>query len=249
MALHPLAVRFAEVADAYERGRPGYSAEAIAQIAAKLGLSAGSAVLDLAAGTGKLTRGLLAYGLDVTAVEPQAPLRELLAGVVGAERALDGTAEAIPLADATMAAVTVADAFHWFEAAAALPEIARVLEPGGSLAVLITYPDWSGASWAHELGSMLAGARPEHPHFNGPPWQQAVRASGLWQEPSEIVVASPQPIDASRIVDYLASFSWVAAMAAEDRQAFLSRGRELIETGSAPAEMPMLASVGVAKLL
>src|SRR5947209_5577968 len=107
MPLHPLAENFASVAQAYERGRPEYPPAAIGALAAELGLAAHASVLDLAAGTGKLTRALVAAGLDVVAVEPQGPLREALAGSVGEERVLDGLAERIPLPDDSLDAVTV----------------------------------------------------------------------------------------------------------------------------------------------
>src|SRR5437868_12217076 len=111
MGMHPLAAQFAELADVYERGRPGYPPAVVGALAAELGLAPGARVLDLAAGTGKLTRALLAGGLDVLAVEPQAALRDVLARRIGAERVHDGVAEAIPLADASVDAVTVSDAF------------------------------------------------------------------------------------------------------------------------------------------
>src|SRR3954469_5085924 len=107
MALHPLSERFAEVADVYERGRPDYAPGVVGAVAAELGIAAGTPVLDLAAGTGKLTRALLAFGLDVIAVEPQAPLRELLAADIGDDRVREGFAEDIPLPDGSVAAVTV----------------------------------------------------------------------------------------------------------------------------------------------
>ena len=178
MPLHPLAENFASVADAYERGRPEYPRAAIGALTAELGLTPGARVLDLAAGTGKLTRALVAAGLDVVAVEPQGALREALAASVGEERVLDGFAEQIPLADDSLDAVTVADAIHWFDHAPALTEISRVLRRGGGLAVLVTAADWSGASWADELGRMLMDLRPDHPQFDGRPWQESVRASG-----------------------------------------------------------------------
>ncbi len=168
MTLHPLAKRFAAVADAYEHGRPDYPPAVVGALAAELGVGFGARVLDLAAGTGKLTGPLLVAGFDVVAVEPQAPLRERLAAIVGSERVREGLAEAIPLADASVDAVTVADAFHWFNQAEALAEIRRVLRPGGGLALLTSMPDWSGATWAHELGTMINDLRPEHPYFDGP---------------------------------------------------------------------------------
>jgi ubiquinone/menaquinone biosynthesis C-methylase UbiE len=132
--LHPLATNFASVADVYERGRPDYPPAAIGALAAELQLAPGARVLDLAAGTGKLTRALLAAGLDVVAVEPQGPLRETLIASVGSERVFEGLAEEIPLADASVDAVTVADAIHWFDPGPALTEMRRVLRPGGGLA-------------------------------------------------------------------------------------------------------------------
>lgn len=114
-------------------------------------------VLDLAAGTGKLTASLVALGHRVTAVEPDAGmLAELRAGVPQAT-ALSGTAEAIPLPDGSVDAVTVGQAFHWFDQERALPEIARVLRPGGVLAALWNTDD-DRVEWIAELGR-IAGSR------------------------------------------------------------------------------------------
>ena len=248
MALHPLAARFAEVADAYERGRPEYPPAVAGALAAELRIPPGGRVLDLAAGTGKLTRALLGIGLDVVAVEPQEPLRELLAARIGAERVRDGVAEAIPLPDASVAAVTVADGFHWFDHAAALAEIARVLQPGGGLAVLSTVPDWSGTSWADEVGTLLMGLRPEHPHFDGPPWQDAVRAQGGWTELREVRVTASQPASPEQVVDHVGSMSWVAALPEEQRAETLARVREVVSAGETPPEMPVLVVIGLTAL-
>lgn len=248
MSLHPLAERFASVADHYERGRPEYAPAAVGALMGELELRPGAAVLDLAAGTGKLTRALLAAGLDVVAVEPQAPLRDVLARTVGAERVRDGLAEAIPLADGSVQAVSVGDAFHWFDQAAALAEIRRVLGPRGGFAVVTTLPDWSGASWAHELGSLVAETRPEHPYFDGPPWQEAVRASGCWTNLREVRVTSSRATDTGQIVDHLASMSWMAALPETRRNAAIEQMRTLIEQGEAPAEMPIHVVLGLAEL-
>jgi SAM-dependent methyltransferase len=245
VTLHPLAEQFSSVAGAYQRGRPEYAPAVVGALAAELRITPRAAVLDLGAGTGKLTRALLAAGFDVVAVEPQAPLREALAACVGAEFALDGVAEAIPLPDESVDAVTVADAFHWFDRAAALAEIRRVLRPGGGLALLSTVPDWSGASWAHELGAMIQRLRPEHPHFDGPPWQDAVRAAGGWSAPREIRVTTSHPADPARIVDYVASVSWVAAMLENQRAATLAQVGALVEAGETPAELPVHVVIGL----
>jgi SAM-dependent methyltransferase len=248
MSLHPLAERFASVAENYERGRPEYAPAVVGALAAELGLARGARVLDLAAGTGKLTRALLAAELDVIAVEPQAALREVLAAGVGERRVREGLAEAIPLPNSSVRAVTVADAFHWFDHGKALAEIRRVLEPGGGLAVIATVPDWGGASWAHEIGTLIADLRPEHPHFDGPPWQDVVHAGGHWNEVREVRVTCSQPAEPERIVDHMISMSWVAAMPPAKRADTVARMRALIEDGETPAEMPVHVVLGLASL-
>lgn len=245
MTLHPLATGFAEVADAYERGRPEYAPAVVGAIAAELRIPSGASVLDLAAGTGKLTRALLDGGLGVVAVEPQAPLREILAANIGEEHVREGLAEAIPLPDASVAAVTVADAFHWFDHAPALAEIRRVLQPGGGLAVLSTVPDWSGASWAHEVGTLMAGLRPEHPHYDGPPWQDAVRAAEGWGAPREIRLTSSQPALPEQFVDYIGSISWVAALPEEQRTGTLEQIQALVSAGETPPELLVHVVIGL----
>jgi SAM-dependent methyltransferase len=248
MTLHPLAAQFAGVADAYERGRPEYAPAVVGAITSELGVGPDGRVLDLAAGTGKLTRALVHAGLDVVAVEPQAALRELLVAGVGAERVREGIAESIPIEDRSVQAVTVADAFHWFDPVRALAEIRRVLEPGGGLAVLTAGHDWREASWAHDVGELLSGLRPEHPHFDGPPWQDAVRAAGGWSEPREILVRTAAPATPETFVDYLASLSWIAALPEGGRGALLDRARAIITAGHTPPEMRVSVVIGVSSL-
>jgi SAM-dependent methyltransferase len=249
VTLHPLSTHFAAVAGAYERGRAEYAPAVIARLSAELHLPAGAPVLDLAAGTGKLTRALLAGGLDVIAVEPQPSLRALLAASVGAERVQEGTAEAIPLPDRSVAAVTVADAFHWFDHHAAVREIGRVLRPGGGLAVISTLPDWSGASWSHEVGTLLLDLRPEHPQFDGPSWQQAVLEAGGWTAPRELDVTTMHAAQPERIVDFIASISWMAALPEDQRSETLARIAAIVAAGETPAELPVRVVIGLTALV
>jgi len=237
--LHPLASRFAGVAESYERGRPDYPPAVVGVLMAELGLAPGDPVADLAAGTGKLTRALVAGGLDVVGIEPLEGMRAVLAERVGEDRAVAGIAEAIPLPDGSQRAVTVADGFHWFDAPAALADIARVLGPGGGLALLSTVPDWTGASWAHELGTLIGEMRPEHPYFDGPSWEDAVAAAGGWNVPREIRVTVDRPAYPEAIPDYLQSMSWVAAMEDEARGEMVARAARLVEEGETPAELPV----------
>ncbi|WP_053715839.1 class I SAM-dependent methyltransferase [Saccharothrix sp. NRRL B-16348] len=126
---------FGAHASAYAQHRPDYPAEAVRWVLEPLG-EGPHQVLDLGAGTGKLTGVLLAQGHHVTAVEPDEAMLSELVRHHGAARALPGSAERIPVPDGTVDAVVVGQAFHWFDPTRAMPEIARVLRPGGVLAAL-----------------------------------------------------------------------------------------------------------------
>ncbi|HEX2902405.1 MAG TPA: class I SAM-dependent methyltransferase [Jatrophihabitans sp.] len=138
---------FGQQADRYERYRPGYPAEAV-----DFALAAGHPghILDLAAGTGKLTRALLHRAELVTAVEPDPEMRAVLADRLPGVQALAGSAERIPLPDASVDAVLVGQAFHWFDRPAADRELARVLTPGGLVGLLWNFPD-RGVPWVPQI--------------------------------------------------------------------------------------------------
>jgi SAM-dependent methyltransferase len=142
---------FDAVAVEYERARPSDPPEAARWL---VEAGPGLRVIDLAAGTGKLTRVLAGLGYDVTAVEPLAGMREQLEAAVPGIPVLEGTAEAIPVADASADAVLVGQAFHWFDAPAALDEIGRVLRPGGVLGLLWNLRDDS-VDWMQPLNQLL----------------------------------------------------------------------------------------------
>ena len=153
---------FSTVSDQYERGRPGYPPAAVEWIAAGAGLGPGSVVVDLAAGTGKLTRVLTGTGARVIAVEPIAEMRAQLTTMLPGVEALEGTAEVMGLPDGSADAVTVAQAFHWFATDEALAEIARVLRPGGWLALVWNEGD-SNQPLQAEIRRVLAPYEGETP--------------------------------------------------------------------------------------
>jgi SAM-dependent methyltransferase len=184
-------------------------------------------VLELGAGTGSLARALLAGGLEVTALEPLEAMRRVLAGAIGSERTLAGVAEQIPLADGSVHGVVAADAFHWFDEARAMPEIRRVLRPGGGAAILRTFPVLE-EPWSQALGEMLVRERGEHPAFSERGAAAALEEDGAFGPVSERLVSCEQLSDRARILDYVASVSWVGALPAERRQQLLANADALL---------------------
>jgi SAM-dependent methyltransferase len=159
------AARFGDVADRYERARPLYPVAALSELAGRCGLRRGTPVVDLGAGTGKLTRQLVALGADVIAVEPSAGMRRRLEAEVPGVRVLDGTAEDIPLPNGSVEIVTAGQAFHWFDTSRALDEVARVLRPAGWLALVWNErPEsgWAAGLWdlRRQLTNAAAGTYP-----------------------------------------------------------------------------------------
>jgi SAM-dependent methyltransferase len=127
---------FGRAARDYELGRPGWPEPLLDEVAGELGLGPESRVLDLAAGTGKLTRLLVPRFRHVVAVEPDAAMLAVLAEVVPEAEPLAGSAEAIPLPDDAVDAVFVAEAFHWFASDGTVAEIVRVLRRRGGLVLM-----------------------------------------------------------------------------------------------------------------
>ena len=147
---HEQASSFGQAAQAYERGRPGYPEAALDWL-----LPAGAVdVVDLGAGTGKLTRQLVGRGLQVVAVEPSAGMRDELTTALPGVTALPGAAENIPLPDSSADAVLVAQAWHWVDPAAGVPEVARVLRPGGRLGLIWNFRD-DTVDWVAALGRSM----------------------------------------------------------------------------------------------
>jgi hypothetical protein len=120
--------------------------------------------------------------------------------------------------------------------------------PAFLLAVLSAVPDWSGASWAHEVGTLIAGMRTAHPKFDGPAWQESVRGAGGWSEPPEVGVVTSQPTTPERMVDYVASMSWIASLGEDQRAETLEKLSAIISAGETPAELPVHAAIGLTAL-
>lgn len=243
MTIHPTAAAgFSVAAGAYERGRPGYPDEAVAWLVGRLGLRPGRTVLDLAAGTGKLTRQLVETGVEVVAVEPVDEMRAELEAAVSSVRSLAGSAEAIPLPDGSIDAVTVAQAFHWFDRERAFVEIHRVLRPGGALALVWNMRDLGDPLQA-TIDELLAPLR--HAVEAGRHWDPSF-AHRLFTRFEERRFRHEQRVDRATLLDRIGSTSFVAALPDPERDALLARVRELAAERPEPIAIPYETEVYVA---
>jgi SAM-dependent methyltransferase len=213
------------VAETYERTRPGYAEDAVEWVAQRLPLTR---VLDLGAGTGKLTRQLVALGADVVAVEPGDAMRAVLERVVPEAEALAGSAESIPLPDASVDVVTVAQAFHWFRPGEALAEIHRVLRPGGGCALIWNERD-DDDPLIHALNEILHRLRPEGTNFGDEAFA-AIESSPLFTGREERHFPHSDNLDVDAIVGLMTSISAVAAAAPDVQAAVEAEVRALVRT-------------------
>ena len=214
--IHPTAHAFDGSAAAYERGRPSYPAEVVQWMAGRLGIRPGHTVVDLAAGTGKFTRLLVPLGATVVAVEPVAGMRAELAARVAGVEVLDGTAEAMPLPDASAHAVTVAQAFHWFDGPRALAEIHRVLRDDGRLGLVWNRRDLADPLQAdlHPIVNRYRGDVPAH--LSGK-WREAFETTELFGPFETFEWPWVHEVDEDAAVDRIMSTSIIAALPDAER--------------------------------
>jgi SAM-dependent methyltransferase len=220
----------------YDELRPTYAPEAIRWVAERARLEPGSLVVDLAAGTGQLSRRFVRLGVRVVAVEPAANMRAVLATNLPDVTAVPGTAEAIPLDDGEADAVVVGNAFHHFDAQDAFAEIRRVLRPGGPLALFWARTDEHADGL--RLGMREIDEVVERERASSP----VVEAYFSWFDPPERIegftslerrsFATTRPISSARLADLYATSSDIASLP-EPR-----RGRLLERIGELAADLP-----------
>jgi ubiquinone/menaquinone biosynthesis C-methylase UbiE len=223
---------FASVAESYERRRPTYPADAVDWLVARLGLGPGATVVDVGAGTGKLTRQLVPSGARLVAVEPLPEMREQLAAAVPGVEVLAGSAEELPVPDGSADAVVAASAFHWFDVDRALPEIHRVLREGGALATIGNGRDL-GDPLQQAIQEIVAPYLPRMEELIG--WVPAVEASPFFGPMELFDTAFEQWFDADGLAERMGTVSYVARLPEEQRAEVLARLRAL---GQAQPESP-----------
>jgi SAM-dependent methyltransferase len=241
----PAARGFGSAADVYERARPTYARDAVAWICDRLRIGPGRDVLDLAAGTGKLTRDLVPTGARLVAVEPVDEMRAALVRAVPGVKAFAGTAERIPLGDASVDAVVCAQAFHWFDADRALPEIHRVLRPGGGLGLIWNTRDVSDPIQERldEILEPFRGVSEQH-------WQgdadRNVEASGLFGDVEYRQWPNEQEVTLDGLLEVAASRSYVASLDEEARRGLLAEIRAAFADEPEPIVLRYIVDVYVA---
>ena len=212
----------------YERGRPSYPPEVVGVA----GLPTSATVLEVGAGTGKLTRLLVAEFARVVAVEPDPDMRRWFASLCPQAMLLGGTAEHIPLADGSLDAVFAAEAFHWFAHESALAEIARVLRPRGALVLMWNLPTGPIEPPIAAVEQLLEPHWPEDidmpldldpfrlPHARD--WPRAFERS-MFEALEETRFANPLAVDRDGLVAFFGSMGWIGGLPDEERLALLSQ--------------------------
>jgi SAM-dependent methyltransferase len=236
---------FASGSDTYERGRPDYPAALLRALADEWGLGPGCRAVDLAAGTGKLTRQLQAAGAHCLALEPSAAMRAQCRATSPGMAVAGSSAEAIPLRDNSVDLLTVAQAFHWFEAPVALHEMARVLRPGGVLVLVWNERDTT-SEWTGALDQLLgqAGGSPHRPAealravFDGDPHFGPFTR---WSGPHEVAMT------AAEVADLVASRSYVRVLPTAERDVVLTRVRALVDPLPPPLLLPYVTNAYCAR--
>lgn len=219
---------FGSTADFYERRRPDYPEQAIDRLVQELEIGRACTVLDLGAGTGKLTRQLAALGPRIVAVEPVEAMRRAFAVAVPNVPVAAGVAEALPVRTGGFDAVVCAQAFHWFDGERALPEIHRALKPHGRFGLLWNLRDES-VDWVRHLGEILEPYQARVPQETTGDWRRAFSSTDWFGTLNRLRFPHTQPLDAEGLVERYASASYLAVLEDAERTDVLERIRRLAQ--------------------
>jgi ubiquinone/menaquinone biosynthesis C-methylase UbiE len=231
MSNRSVARTFDKTAESYERARPGWPAKALDHVIEQLGVDRTATVLDLGAGTGKLTRMLIDRFGNVVAVEPLDGMRTLLESLIPKAETHAGNAESIPLGDDSVDVVFSADAFHWFDGEAALAEIVRVLRSRGGLVLMWNEPDKPTEPSIAAAGALLnerGSSERQIDRYESGAWRESF-ASSSFEELSQAQFDHRQVVDREQLLAYFASMSWIAVLPDEERRGLLNEVRGLLD--------------------
>jgi SAM-dependent methyltransferase len=228
---------------AYDAGRPGYCAPSVEFLVQGLNITAQSRVLDLGAGTGKFTVELAQRAETVFAVEPSQPMRDTLLKLLPGVIVLDGTGESLPLESASLDAVVVAQAFHWFDPQRSLLEIERVLTPRGRLGLVWNERDESVA-WVHELSVAMQWTT-RQPYRVGTDFSEIVASHSHFDDIVRRRFHFSDLMDHDRLRQRVLSTSYLAAASDDERKSIMEHVDVVIEKLPAQVSMPYIADAYV----
>jgi SAM-dependent methyltransferase len=225
----PVVLRgYGSCSDDYQRARPAYPPASIDMVTRRFDLKSESVILELGAGTGKLTRALCEFGATVLAVEPVAAMRAHLSQLASNASVVGAAAEAVPLRPASVDAVVAATAFHWFRADEALAEVRRVLHRGGGLALLWNNPDreedWVDAVW--RVVDHYRGCAPRNRDLR---WQALFRDDDAFTPLQHHRFAHREEVGPDDLLARIRSISFIAALPDAERDAALNEVGRIIE--------------------
>ncbi len=245
MSVNPVAAEgFARAADAYARGRPSYPREAIEWLTRQCALGPGATVVDVAAGTGKLTEVLVPLGGTIIAVEPVDAMRAELEAALPGVAALAGTAEELPLPDGSADTITVGQAYHWFAGESALAEFARVLRPDGRLALAWNARDLTRPYW-REVSRIIDPLREDAPEHRSGAWRESLAATERFRRLEAEGFSYRQLVEHDVLLDRVGSISFIAALPPPKREAVLEQVAALVADGPETLELDYLTEVYV----
>lgn len=242
MSVHQVAQQgFGAGAESYQRSRPSYPPDAVAWLVDSLRIGPDAAVLDVAAGTGIFTGLLAPRGARLIAVEPVEAMRRQFAAALPGVPVVSGTAEAMPFAGGTIDAITVAQAFHWFDVERAPRELHRVLRPGGRMGLVWNTRDRS-VDWVEALWSIIDRYERDAPWGDQSTWRERVFVETPWfGELHEATFRHEQVLTPDLVVERMLGVSHVAMLQPAEQQVVADEVRAVLAEHPATRDQATLA--------
>jgi len=244
--VHPSAAAGFELAAAeYEFGRPSFPPAAVDLLVERLRLEPGRTCVELGPGTGKLTELLIASGVRIVGIEPVAAMRAAFARNVPTAGLIGGVAEELPMRDGAADAAVAAQAFHWFDGVRALTDLARVLVPGGRLALVWNIRD-EATPWVREMSEVIEPYRGTTPSHRSMRWMEAFASSDDFSEPERTSFPYVHHTSPERAVARALSISFIATLPVAERAAVAHRIRAILPAGD-EVTVPYVTGVWVSE--